>query len=73
VATRATKDLDERRAIEHLGDRLDAEVTLDALADHASADKRPLCRAFRGESAYHPMPTSRGSASRALRSSRRQA
>jgi AraC-like DNA-binding protein len=43
-----------RRAIEHLRDRLDAEVTLDALADHAGTDKFHLCRAFRAEVGLPP-------------------
>jgi AraC-like DNA-binding protein len=43
-----------RRALEHLRDRLDAEVTLDALADHAGIDKFHLCRAFRAQVGLPP-------------------
>ena len=43
-----------RRAIEHLRDRLDVEVTLDALADHAGLDKFHLCRAFRAQVGLPP-------------------
>jgi AraC-like DNA-binding protein len=43
-----------RRALEHLRDRLDAEVTLDGLADHAGIDKFHLCRAFRAQVGLPP-------------------
>jgi AraC-like DNA-binding protein len=43
-----------RRALEHLRDRLDTEVTLDALADHAGTDKFHLCRAFRAQVGLPP-------------------
>ncbi len=43
-----------RRAIEHLRERLDGEVTLDALADHAGTDKFHLCRAFRAQVGLPP-------------------
>jgi AraC-like DNA-binding protein len=43
-----------RRAIELLRDRLDDEVTLDALADHAGTDKFHLCRAFRAQVGLPP-------------------
>jgi len=43
-----------RRAIELLRERLDEEVTLDALADHAGADKFHLCRAFRAQVGLPP-------------------
>jgi len=43
-----------RRAIELLRERLDAEVTLDALADHAGMDKFHLCRAFRTQVGLPP-------------------
>jgi AraC-like DNA-binding protein len=43
-----------RRAIELLRERLDAEVTLDALADHADTDKFHLCRAFRAQVGLPP-------------------
>lgn len=43
-----------RRAIELLHERLDAEVTLDALADHAGLDKFHLCRAFRTQVGLPP-------------------
>ncbi len=43
-----------RRALSHLRDRLDAEVTLDALADDAGADKFHLCRAFRAQVGLPP-------------------
>jgi len=43
-----------RRALEHLRDRLDSEVTLDALADHAGTDKFHLCRAFRAQVGLPP-------------------
>jgi AraC-like DNA-binding protein len=43
-----------RRAIEHLRERLDDEVTLDALADHAGTDKFHLCRAFRAQVGLPP-------------------
>ncbi|HVY25801.1 MAG TPA: AraC family transcriptional regulator [Polyangiaceae bacterium] len=43
-----------RRAIELLRERLDAEVTLDALADHAGTDKFHLCRAFRSQVGLPP-------------------
>lgn len=43
-----------RRALNHLRDRLDAEVTLDALADDAGADKFHLCRAFRAQVGLPP-------------------
>jgi AraC-like DNA-binding protein len=43
-----------RRALEHLRDRFDAEVTLDSLADHAGTDKFHLCRAFRAQVGLPP-------------------
>ena len=43
-----------RRAIELLRERLDDEVTLDALADHAATDKFHLCRAFRTQVGLPP-------------------
>lgn len=43
-----------RRAIELLRDRLDTEVTLDTLADHAGSDKFHLCRAFRTQVGLPP-------------------
>jgi AraC-like DNA-binding protein len=43
-----------RRALELLRDRLDAEVTLDALARHAGTDKFHLCRAFRSQVGFPP-------------------
>ncbi len=43
-----------RRAIELLRERLDTEVTLDALADHAGTDKFHLCRAFRTQVGLPP-------------------
>lgn len=43
-----------RRAIELLRERLDDEVTLDALADHAGTDKFHLCRAFRTQVGLPP-------------------
>jgi AraC-like DNA-binding protein len=43
-----------RRAIELLRERLHDEVTLDALADHAGADKFHLCRAFRAQVGLPP-------------------
>ena len=43
-----------RRAIELLRERLDDEVTLDALADHADTDKFHLCRAFRTQVGLPP-------------------
>ena len=43
-----------RRAIELLRDRLDAQVTLDALAGHAGTDKFHLCRAFRAQVGLPP-------------------
>jgi AraC-like DNA-binding protein len=43
-----------RRAIEHLRERLDDVVTLDALADHAGTDKFHLCRAFRAQVGLPP-------------------
>jgi AraC-like DNA-binding protein len=43
-----------RRAIELLRERLDGEVTLDALADHAGTDKFHLCRAFRAQVGLPP-------------------
>jgi len=43
-----------RRAIELLRERLDHEVTLDALADHADTDKFHLCRAFREQVGLPP-------------------
>jgi len=43
-----------RRAIELLHERLDGEVTLDTLADHAGADKFHLCRAFRSQVGLPP-------------------
>jgi AraC-like DNA-binding protein len=43
-----------RRAIELLRERLDEEVTLDALADHAGTDKFHLCRAFRAQVGLPP-------------------
>ena len=43
-----------RRAIELLRERLDDEVTLDALADHADTDKFHLCRAFRAQVGLPP-------------------
>jgi len=43
-----------RRAIELLRERLDEEVTLDALADHADTDKFHLCRAFRTQVGLPP-------------------
>lgn len=43
-----------RRALELLRERLDTEVTLDALADHAGADKFHLCRAFRAQVGLPP-------------------
>lgn len=43
-----------RRALQHLRDRLDAEVTLDELADDAGADKFHLCRAFRAQVGLPP-------------------
>ena len=43
-----------RRAIELLRERLDGEVTLDALADHAGTDKFHLCRAFRTQVGLPP-------------------
>jgi AraC-like DNA-binding protein len=43
-----------RRAIELLRERLDEEVTLDALADHADTDKFHLCRAFRAQVGLPP-------------------
>ena len=43
-----------RRAIELLRERLDAEVTLDTLADHAGTDKFHLCRAFREQVGLPP-------------------
>ena len=43
-----------RRALEHLRDRFDADVTLDALADHAGTDKFHLCRAFRAQVGLPP-------------------
>jgi AraC-like DNA-binding protein len=43
-----------RRAIELLRERLDEELTLDALADHADTDKFHLCRAFRAQVGLPP-------------------
>ena len=43
-----------RRAIELLRERLEDEVTLDALADHAATDKFHLCRAFRTQVGLPP-------------------
>ena len=43
-----------RRAIELLRERLDDEVTLDVLADHAATDKFHLCRAFRTQVGLPP-------------------
>ena len=43
-----------RRAIEHLRERLDDVVTLDALANHAGTDKFHLCRAFRTQVGLPP-------------------
>ncbi|MDQ2645947.1 MAG: AraC family transcriptional regulator [Myxococcota bacterium] len=43
-----------RRALELLRGRLDAEVTLDALADHVGIDKFHLCRAFRAQVGLPP-------------------
>ena len=43
-----------RRAIEHLRERLDGAVTLDALAEHAGTDKFHLCRAFRAQVGLPP-------------------
>jgi AraC-like DNA-binding protein len=43
-----------RRALELLRERLDGEVTLDALADHADTDKFQLCRAFRTQVGLPP-------------------
>lgn len=43
-----------RRALEHLRERLDVEVTLDSLADHAGTDKFHLCRAFRAQVGLPP-------------------
>jgi AraC-like DNA-binding protein len=43
-----------RRALEHLRERLAAEVTLDALADYAGIDKFHLCRAFRAQVGLPP-------------------
>ncbi|MGC4092650.1 MAG: AraC family transcriptional regulator [Polyangiaceae bacterium] len=43
-----------RRALEHLRDRFDVDVTLDALADHAGTDKFHLCRAFRAQVGLPP-------------------
>jgi AraC-like DNA-binding protein len=43
-----------RRAIELLRERLDSDVTLDTLADHAGTDKFHLCRAFRAQVGLPP-------------------
>jgi AraC-like DNA-binding protein len=43
-----------RRALEHLRDRLDTDVTLDSLAEHAGIDKFHLCRAFRAQVGLPP-------------------
>ena len=43
-----------RRAIELLRERLEEDVTLDALADHADTDKFHLCRAFRAQVGLPP-------------------
>lgn len=43
-----------RRAIELLRERLEDEVTLDSLADHAGTDKFHLCRAFRSQVGLPP-------------------
>jgi AraC-like DNA-binding protein len=43
-----------RRAIELLRDRLQEQVTLDALAHHAGTDKFHLCRAFRAQVGLPP-------------------
>lgn len=43
-----------RRAIELLRERLDDEVTLEGLADHAGIDKFHLCRAFRTQVGLPP-------------------
>jgi AraC-like DNA-binding protein len=43
-----------RRALELLRERLDDDVTLDALAEHAAIDKFHLCRAFRTQVGIPP-------------------
>jgi AraC-like DNA-binding protein len=43
-----------RRAIELLRERLEGDITLDALADHADTDKFHLCRAFRTQVGLPP-------------------
>jgi len=43
-----------RRALELLRERLDEEVTLDTLAEHAGMDKFHLCRAFRAQVGLPP-------------------